>query len=678
MNLLAVFPLLTLLAGGLVLPHKACADGEPPADSLRRAGLRQELAADTLFLRSASALPDSLAAADSLSGASSLPDSLGAAGSAVDSLALAPADSVLQLPRRPDPWIDDRSLPVAPGLPRPGWDDRPSEDLADRLLELVPGPLEDWAQIHHPQYLALDGLDPRAMRLDLEGEQLHNRWSGLTDLRWMAGEMLAGESLDPWDRLGAQGGVLRGSWPRAADSVFVRVDWSDGFLGHVPTDIRAERPLGRGHLGLGTRQVYTHERVPGATVHGNLFWGNWEHPLPGGWRLRLDRRNLREKGLLLDTSRSRRLFQTLLRARAWQERSDAPWRLALDAQRRWDREDFAGGVDLRSEFRRLQATLLRDAPDSLDRGAQRSWVLLEKQFLSGDSLKKELGEIGLGARWRQPVSHGVHSVAEGEIAVRDMDNETRWRLALQLDGPLPRPLEGWQLVFARGRSLPWPDQLWRTVVPGEQNPLRSPWLRDTGGSLLPDSSLAGWQWQRQELRLHGRWSLPWSLDLAASLRGWRASSSGEPQPRAVGNGDYRWTPVEGEQLGAQLFLDLAAPRDWRLQVSQGWFPEDGEAISREYPLYLLDARLSKQRRFFSEELLVRGVLGLHYESGGTDSAGNSLWEAPEPWVRIDARRGRFTLWWALRNPFDAVLQRVEGRPHFGHEEWIGVRWDFVD
>jgi hypothetical protein len=62
-----------------------------------------------------------------------------------------------------------------------------------------------------------------------------------------------------------------------------------------------------------------------------------------------------------------------------------------------------------------------------------------------------------------------------------------------------------------------------------------------------------------------------------------------------------------------------------------------------------------------------------------DRAGNSLWQHPELWLQGEATRRRFTLWWALRNPFfTADNARVESRALHGHEEWLGVRWSFED
>ncbi len=83
--------------------------------------------------------------------------------------------------------------------------------------------------------------------------------------------------------------------------------------------------------------------------------------------------------------------------------------------------------------------------------------------------------------------------------------------------------------------------------------------------------------------------------------------------------------------------------------------------------------------FFDGELDVRAWLGMYHEHGGVDSSGDALWDLPEVWFKLSARKGPFTIWWAVRNPRSmAELSRVEGLELPGYEELLSIRWNFIN
>jgi hypothetical protein len=615
-----------------------------------------------------------------------MPDSLGGLADSLTTAAdSAAARSVLSRAwsrfwRRPAHWPAPARLhpPNRRPLPTPAAPpDRPAEDLADGLLPLAAGLLYDQAHLGHRQLLALDGLRPGASTLELDGLDLASRISGLADLNLVAGGLVEEGRTAAWERLGNRpGGALAFHSLRATDdSVLTRLRWADGFLGLITVEGDFRRPVLGGRATLASRQSYTHERVPGAHYRGNLFLWNWDRPLGERWLLQLDQRLLHDRSEILDFDRSqRRLDQSLLRGRVTRLLTDQS-ALGLDL---WRREDRLG-------FQRLARVddreTLRGATLHLDRSwAGGGWRVvsgLERQELSAGSWRMERGVARLAGRaaWTIPSSLG-RLVLEpaGELRRFTGDDLRGWSLGGHAG--LQRG-EGWgDLILQAGQLPPTPEQLHLTRLPAQQDAMIDPWLREAALPLLPDSTLGGSRWLRQELRLGTRLA---EGRLPLSLRVWRVALADDPRAAPATDSSWIWRGEDHVNWGVQLFADLALTPRWRLRTAQGWFMDSRGLVSREFPSYLLDGALTHERRLFGEELLVQVTAGLHHEHGGVDAQGRALWEMPEFWLKAEATRGRFTLWWALRNPFSlAENQRVEGRPLHGHEEWLGIRWGFVD
>lgn len=222
--------------------------------------------------------------------------------------------------------------------------------------------------------------------------------------------------------------------------------------------------------------------------------------------------------------------------------------------------------------------------------------------------------------------------------------------------------------------------MWLLRLPDERDEADSPWRRAEQARLLPNPDLPDTRWNRREARLG--WSGDWPLEGQGRLwlRAWQVRFSDQPAERPLddGSGDHGWRSVDRLQNGLQLHASGTFQRHWSLHLSQAWLPESDEPLSREYPTYLADGSLGWQRRYFSRELELRLLLGLHHEYGAVDALGDPLWERPELWLMAHAQRGRFTLWWSVRNLLGARNARVEGRTLYGYEEILGVRWDFHD
>ncbi len=655
-------PLAAILAlsGLLLLPRAGGAQPEAPdAEAAAKSGVSQE------------AIPrQEIQEADS---------------SAVDSLSIPPAPAwktaADSLPRPPGAW-----------LPRVDWIlHRPAEDLADRLLPLVSGPLYDLANAGHRQLLALDGVDPREAGLLLEGIDLGSRIDGLADLGLLKFGLSDPSRQDPWRRTvaGRPAGALELVPLRAcADSIEVRVRWSDGFMGFVKTEVDARRPLLGGRAWLGTRQLFTGERVDGAHYRGNDFQWNWDRPLGSAWIFMLDQRVLRDRNQLLGTDEDeRKLYQSLLRLRLRQRVSLLPFLVEGDVWKRSDllawlrneelperQELYHGRLGLRGgSGRGLWEANVDGEYQDLSSG---SWAGKFREFrLSGSALRELPGRSAGDWSLKCGGSWGLNDDREG--AAWDLGCRLGWR-SLKFLGGVPggggevaeHPKA--EMVLHAGRRHPWPDQLYLLRSAGERGPFLNPWLRSSGQDLHPDHRLGRCTWFRQELGLDtgdsfaGRWR----------LRLWRLQLYDQPVESPVSD-HWEWRPRDHAQIGEQLFWNLKVLHDWGLALSQAWFHDDEGLVSHEFPTLLLDGRLSWARRIFGRELDFRVSLGAHYEWGGVDSNGADLWQGPEIWLLARAQRRGFTIWWSLRNPLSQSLSRVEGARLLGHEEWLGISWNFI-
>ncbi len=629
------------------------------ADSLARPA--DSLAGASPFRTTGRALPGANAL-------SQLPDSLAADSTATPTwwqLLWAKGSTWPQILRHLSP--QNRPLPTLSES-----SDRPAEDLADQLLPLVPGPFFDQGQVGHRQLLALDGLRPGASTLVLDGIDLSSRISGLADVNLVAPGLCLPAGADVWNRLGERpGGLLSFRSRRATnDSVLTRVAWADGFMGFISVDGDFQRPLLGGRFQAASRQIYTHERVPGAEFRGNVFQWNWDRPVAGDWLLRLDQRLLHDRGDVLDADGQRRsLDQSLLRARLGRTLGTSR-SMELDA---WQREDR---LAFDRVLKQRDAETLRALSLSLDEvwagGGWRVQATGEHQQLSSDDWKSTRLEerveataawtlLGLGRRW----------VVEPAATLRHTGDDQLWGgsagLRLGASG-----LKSWaDLLLHGGRLAPTAEQLHLTRKPLLSDAVISPWRRDANLNLVGDSTLGASSWQRQELRLGTR-ALAGRLSLA--MRAWRVELRDDPleTPDSL---TWTWKGWNHVQAGAQAFLGWQLSSRWRVDAAQAWFHDNRELISREFPQWMSDAVLTHERLLFRRELNLRVTMGLHHEYGGVDSRGNALWAAPEVWVKGEATRGAFSLMWALRNPFGlADNARVEDRPLHGHEEWLGVRW----
>jgi len=552
--------------------------------------------------------------------------------------------------------------------------DRPVEDLADQVQALVAGPLFDQGQVGHRQLLALDGLRPGASTLLLDGIDLSSRISGLADLNLVSPGLCQPAAFDAWNRLGERpGGSLSLRTVRAVgDSVLTRISWADGFMGFITVDGDFQRPLLGGRFLAGSRQIYTHERVPGAEYRGNLFLWNWDRPLAGQWLLRLDQRLVRDRSDVLDAEGDRRaLDQSLLRARLGRALG-ATRRFELDAWERLDRLAFTR-VQKQRDGERLQG-LSASLDEVWAGGGYRVQTTVERQRLSSDAwVQRRLESRVEGSAAWTLLALGRRWVVEPAATLRHIGADDMWGgsagVRVGTSG-----LRAWCDVLLQGGQLPpTAEQVHLTRWPALSDAVISPWRRDANLPLQADSTLEASRWQRQELRagtrlLAGR--------LALAMRAWRVELQDDPLETPAG-ATWQWRGWDHVQAGAQAFAQLQLTPRWRVDAAQAWFHDNRDLISREFPQWLSDAVLTHERLLFNRELNLRVHFGLHHEYGGVDSRGQALWVAPELWLKGEATRGAFTLWWALRNPFGlADNARVEARPLHGHEEWLGIRWSF--
>jgi hypothetical protein len=524
----------------------------------------------------------------------------------------------------------------------------------------------------------MDGLRPGLSTVRMDGHDLSSRITGLADLSLAAAGLGATIGGDAWERLGERpGGALELAAERAqSDSVLTRVRWADGFLGFVGTEGEFARPLLGGRALLAARQVWTGERAPGSHHRGNLVQWAWDRPLGAGWLVQADQRQVRDVAEILDhAGQTRRLRQDLLRTRLARLLSDSA-SVSLDLWRRLEREDW------RRQARLVDRQHLKGVALALERSAaERAWTLraaLEEQRLaSGDSWRQRRLEARLEARgaWSRGTSLGRLALEPaGQVWRLGGDRLAGWSAGARLG--LTR-LDGWaDLLASAGHLPPTPEQLQLERLPAQLDAFPNPWLREAGLPLEPNPRLRDCSWSRQELRLG---TALWGGRAPVSLRAWRVELRDDPSEVPASDSTWSWGGYDHTQWGLQLFLEAAPRPGWRARLAQGWFGDGRDMVSREFPSYLVDGSIARERRLYGGDLLLRVTAGLHHEYGGVGAGGVALWERPELWLMGEAARKRFTLWWSLRNPFNlAENARVQGRPLHGHEEWLGVRWGFVD
>jgi hypothetical protein len=568
---------------------------------------------------------------------------------------------------------EPRPLPAMPALP-----DRPSEDLGDILRPLVAGPLFDQGQVGHRQELAQDGLQPRHLALRLDGLDLGSRLTGQSDLNLVAPGLTLARWSGAWQRLGsgAAGSLDFESLRARDDSVLTQVRWADGFLGFISVEGEFARPVLGGRALLASRQVFTHERMPGANYRGNLVYWNWDKPLGDQWLLRLDQRILRDVSeVLFVDGANRHLRQHLQRARL--ERGlGGQASLELDLWHREDQRD-ADLDRFREERESLRGAALTGHRLWAGGGARLRLAAERQRLWTTDWLESGTDvESRLTAGWTWPARAGRWAL-EPDLLLgrRTVVDHSHWSAGTRLGWTATAQPLWADLLTVEGSTPPTPAQLWQERLPQGSELFSNPWLRQAGLPLLPDSTLDGTRWSRQELRVG---LVLWKGRLPLQLRAWRVELGNDLVESAVSDTSWSWTGHHHVQSGAQLFGTADLAPGWSLRVSQAWFRDSRNLLSREFPTWLLDGALRHERVLFGELRLVVHA-GLHHEQGGVDSAGDALWQTPELWLQGEATRRRFTLWWALRNPFGwADNQRVEGLAQHGHEEWLGIRWGFQD
>ena len=561
---------------------------------------------------------------------------------------------------------------------------RPVEDLADEIQLLHLGPLYDQAQAGQRLLLALDGLDPRDSGILLEGLDLSSRITGQSDLN-----LLSLEELDPartswWSRRGEHAaGSLELSALRAEnDSIVTRIRWEDGFLGFVRVEGDFQRPVFGGRMLMGAGQTWTHERIPGAAFRGNNFFWNLDRPLSPNLVLRFDQRIFHNKHNLLELAptgtRSHDLGLNRLRLQLNHDRFDL---IEFDIWQLEQRESLTRTAYTQdSERIRSVGLTVRDTNESSTwnvglhaeqlRLSSDAWLLRDTRMLSRAGLKKTLD------LWDGRLE-GVELNAE-LISRRDLPG-LPFNSSLKLKGR-QAGLHG-ELLLHTGRRHPQPEVLYLERDPALRDGLVSPWLRETG--LLPDPvyDTGMMRWFRQELRLSFLLDLHKPVDV--QLRGWHIQLKDQPV-EVIHEGPQEedlavWQRLDHVQGGVQVFLQALLHKRVKANLAFSHFADSKSVVSREYPTNMVDIWLEGERWFFGRELEVLAWLGAHHEHGGLDSFGNALWEVPELWFKLSARKGPFTIWWSLRNPWGLTdASRVEGLPLPGHEEILGIRWNFIN
>lgn len=573
-----------------------------------------------------------------------------------------------------------------PRLPRPALPaHRPVEDFSDEIQLIQPGPLYDQGQTGQRQLLALDGLDPREGSLLLDGIDMGSRITGRSDLNLLNLEGLDPERSRWWQRRGSHaGGVLELSALRAADdSILTRIRWWDGFLGYIRVEGEFRRPVLGGRMLLGAGQTWTHERVPGAAFRGNQFFWNYDRPLAQTWLLRFDQRVIRNKHNLLelDTDGTRSAFQRLDRLRL-QHAAGNGWLVEADVWQLGLRERITRILDS-YDRERVRSMGLR-ASRHQTRGHLQTGLRAEQQRLtSADWVKRkwigvlDADWVGRG-RWRDwERTFGVN----GELRWDRDHPERGGHLGVSIDlqrGGL------WLGTIVNGGLRPAsPEALYLSRDPALLDRVVSPWIRGSNGILAPDGDLEPMSWIRQELR--GGIELRGPRQATVSARAWRVAIVDQPVEvlyRSLQPGvpdTPKWLSEDHVHLGAQLHAGAGLVPHLRINYRLSWFDDDRNVVSREFPTLLNDGWLEYERKLFGRELDVRALLGLHHEHGGVDSQGAALWSGPELWIKLSARRGPFTIWWSLRNPGGlADISRVEALPLPGHEEILGIRWNFIN
>jgi hypothetical protein len=558
---------------------------------------------------------------------------------------------------------------------------RPVEDICDHLLPFVLGPIYDQANIGHRQMLALDGLEYRNWKLLIDGVDVSSRINGMSDLNWISAGVMNLRQTDLWSRSGTQSaaGALEFAGLRSdSDSVITRVKWNDGFRGFITTDVDFRRPLIGGQFTAATRQIFTHERTPGALFKGNTFYWNWDKDLGVRWKLHIDQHVIRDKShILTTTDDQRRTLSNMLRFRLKQQNSSLPFLFEfdywnLDRIERWSRantiEDHElihnlgfnlSGLAYNWAYRFIGRTELQDLSSA-------SWGReLWKQDASLDLFRKFSGN-----RWLE---------LKSSLSKRQDFRRPVWNIGAEF-GFSGREFKGlsssWVFVLDAGEHLPWPDQLYIIRDPNDLDQVVNPWLRDEAEQIWPDYNLSRSSWQRLELRS----SLEHEFLGSAVIRAWVVDLENELFPFAgtVSDTVWSWQGYSHTQFGQQLQYRKNILDKLTFNFNEAWFKDNRNYVSYEFPTLIIDSSLDWGHQFFKGELNFSSSIGLRHESGGVNANDYLLWNGLEYWFYMEARRRNFTITWSVRGPAGNDLYRVGEQMLKGHEEWLGIKWNFIN
>ena len=627
-----------------------------------------------------SALPNPFIPAIEVQADSLLADSLQVAPHSAPAVAADSADvqQEVQSWRLKRRAFGSRSTPVLPGLSYQM--DRPREDLADQLASLAPGPTFDLANVGHRQYIGLDGLPATQSTISLDGLDLSSRITGLANLNLLGSFALCDTTAqDVWQRsaTGRPGGEIYLQSLRATEqNVVTRIRSYEGFYEFLTTEGDFRRPLFDGGLTMAARQVFTGSRVTGADYRGNLFFWNWDRKI-GSWLLQLDQRILRDENSALGSiTNDCRLQQSLERVRVSQQRSQLPVLFSFDAWHRRDAEKFESTDSLLTDRGRLRGLGLGVA--SVIQGWQLNWnSRVEWQDLSTPDWHADIADRSTRLQLRGDLPLGLQLEWKGLLGYRSDRDAMYHDLGLELARDLQLsllPETRLSLILDAGRRPPTPEQLYVTRHPAWQDVAVDPWWRDSDQELLPNSSLKDQHWNRLELRIHTAENLLGKLD----LRAWYLRSRDETVILAYSDTLRRYENLDANYSGMQFWWTREFGSQWAAFATEGVFRCSEDHVSREFATSISEGGLRFRTQLFKGDLHWHTTLGVRYEHGGINSAGNSLWEAPDLWLYSEARIRTFTFFWSVRNLLNADIQHVAGYPEIGLEDRIGVRWTFFN
>jgi len=516
----------------------------------------------------------------------------------------------------------------------------------------------------HPLYLANGGLPAFLLPVRRDGLPLNNPATGLYNLNMSGFSRGAAVQSGP-------GLTLVTALP-PLDSVLTDLDYRQAFYGNNRVLFRTQHPLPQGLFRGETRQQFFSGKMENGKARDNctslalyryLGWRSWlvselnlERHRNGVWystAATLQRETRQEFSLLLPGAAGRWRWQPACRYQRYHLYQESPYNAGLETKR------WLGSFQLRRSFTPVSHLDIETELDATE-------VLAESYQLNRRLWRTRL-QLEL-VPWR-----ALRLLTGGETLWED--ERDRWLRSVWLDLRL-RLHEKWQWRLELAAYQAWLPFSWQrggAEVPAQYETIYPALRQGDITQFVPDPDAVSCS------RWGGGSSLRYTHPAGhlLTLTGWGWDFADFP---------YLYTDADTARVmqrpsaifGQELQLEIALPGPWRWLLVQSAQSDSEGLVNTELPTFRLASECRWSDHFFDRQLRFHASVGLTTTWGAVRSNGEPLSDQALPYLHLVARRGNFTLYWALHNPFSFQHYAQQEIPGMHHDEILGVMWRLVN